>query len=401
MGRKSREKNRKQKKTIITKTRNKRYPSILAGAGALLIGLVSWYTFSHKNDVHTNHTPILGQCSSDQIQNRTEEIALEQTKRPMYVQGQDGLIYVGEPRILLSERSLAEKIKNALWNDMKQSADWPKYSKIKTFNFKKLDGQSYVKPFDSAFDQEHFNQIMTVVNREFQSYGIKADYEIKPLRSIKDLQINQEIINKTVYVTEINGDDLDAKISLIYHDGNEETITFKGKRERLGERQSTARLDENGKYTIRHSEIFITKPKNLIKAYNSIFSETLHASLAQATIDLFNKLIRSTKHGDKFIFQNYRDTHDITKFTEEAVVHGICHNWLEDNADNLGLKKDEVAEYINGVESIFLYKGAKKIRKLARKQGRKAVVQDYIANPLKYWKIIKKAIPEYQKFYDS
>ena len=94
---------------------------------------------------------------------------------------------------------------------------------------------------------------------------------------------------------------------------------------------------------------------------------------------------------------------------EKSVLEDVRKLLKEHNLDKLSdtrtLTELKSETYVDKIYSVFRTRnklrkalGEKvKERKLADEIGRKELIQDYIKNPVKYWNILRREIPEFQQ----
>jgi hypothetical protein len=308
---------------------------------------------------------------------------------PFYRIGPKNRIYIGKERDLRKDESVWAFLRPKLQEDYRG------YDKVRIHDF--LKGKDFMELLREEVSLDPHNRILEKVKEEFECFGLASKYEIRQLRSIDEL-LDETRSSSTIWlvenmVTEVNGkirlykDETIKNGSLrfktLYNGGVKAEFSFGGD-------DGHVCLEYRGNIIIR------AHAKDRVDNYVAIYCEPMHHQLLEKRAELMNKLLRFEEKDGKFIYHNLEESKSAVRVTDEAVIHGLSHSWLEENLNEFGLTQEDLQQELDQKRKIFIFKGVESIRKLASQMGRRELLQDYMKNPIKYWKIIKAEVPEYK-----
>lgn len=294
-------------------------------------------------------------------------------------------IYLEEKHDLTGDKDVWFRLQKELKRDFRGN------EKVEVPVFK---GRHYVKPVTEEFSLDKHIKILERVQAEFDYLGLDSNYDVKKFQSLDELSAETDLTGTLWLVKEV-GLEVNARIKATSNYGVRNglvtfSVNYNGRA--LGDTE----LDKGKAHYDKKGTIFIkTKTKDRIDNHVSIYAEPLHHQLIGSTERLVNHLLKFEVGGNPQ-YPNFEDTLSAACVTGEAIVHGLNHNWLEENLDRLGLTQEDLQQEIDQKEKQFTFKGVKVIRKLASQMGRRELLQDYIRDPVKYWNILKAEIPEYK-----
>lgn len=301
-----------------------------------------------------------------------------------YTTSPDGLIYVSKPASVIHDRSLVEKIRDIIWKE--QISKDSRYHSVQIFNFKTLEACHYIIPLESGSQFPEYRMPLIAVKEDLKSYGLDRAYFLNPVYAVSDIKEGLNIVN----IVAQTGDDLEGKIELLWPDESTENLNFRARQPGYGH-QSTDTSKQSGKIVREKTLIFVGLSNDLLLVYDALYAEILHAEVALTLRHMIESMRQSS---------DFAEAKAAMEITNESIVHGLLHSWLNDNYARYGFDEKSVHEHIVHRESSHRYKGASVIRNLAGNMGRAEVFKDFCRTPLKYWKMIRQSIPEYQKIFD-
>jgi hypothetical protein len=305
--------------------------------------------------------------------------------KPFYRKGPGNKIYLEEKHDLTGDKHVWFLLQKELKRDFRGN------EKVEVPVFK---GRHYVKPITEEFSLDKYIKILERVQAEFDYLGLDNNYDVKKFQTLDELSAETDLTG-TLWLAKDVGLEVDARIKVTGNQGVRNgsvkfSVNYNGRA--LGE----TKLDKGKAHYDKKGTIFIkTKTKDRIDNHVSIYAEPLHHQLIGSTERLVNHLLKFEVDGNPQ-YPNFEDALSAVCVTDEAIVHGLNHNWLEENLDRLGLTQEDLQQEIDQKEKQFTFKGVKVIRRLASQMGRRELLQDYMKDPVKYWNILKAEIPEYK-----
>lgn len=305
-----------------------------------------------------------------------------------YRKGPGNIIYYGKEEDRLDDDNLVGLVKSEIVKDKA-------FAGTKNVNINSMKGQNFIELEEDKTPPPRFQDIWSEIKREYAYLGLHQDYDLKVLQSLD--QLASETCPPTpIWLVKEIGANIRARLRVTHYDGKQETGTLKCVEVNNGKNLSSCRLEDGVARAVSGPIFAMITPKDKVDNHMALYAEPLHDQLVPYRAKLLNALLEVEREGDKIHYTNYRDANKATVVTDEAIIHGLSHDWLKENLERLGFTQKDFQKQINVKEKPFVYKGAKIIRNLAAKMGRRELLADYMANPAKYWNLLKDKVPEYR-----
>ncbi|MBW3003129.1 hypothetical protein KY328_03640 [Candidatus Woesearchaeota archaeon] len=307
-----------------------------------------------------------------------------------YKYNPDGSININSPKNLIADKELGKLIGMRMWEGWKKSPAWPKMRGVKHIFFLSRYATAYAVPLKAKPDLTMLEKALQDVTEEFRSYGIRRFYSLNPVLSKEDMLSGSNNVNIVNDLAET----IEGKVRLHWHDKSIDT-TYKTKRDGdKGNTITTLRFNvDTGSFYITRTEVFIEHPETPLQAYVRLYSELLHSELSPSTLHLLNSLLKGKRTGNSWTFKNESECFRARELTDEAIVHGLCNNWLLENYRILGLDYGEVCARINRFEKQPKYHGSIFVKNLASAASRPVVYREFKKDPVALWKSLKSRHP--------
>jgi len=269
--------------------------------------------------------------------------------------------------------------KTNILQQMMASPSWPKET-VERVELQAESSRPYIFPLQKPFNQQVLNQVLPVIKKEL---GITQEIIPTPIYTLEDLKPSQEEIIQ-LNIVENLGREFKGN-ALLFMPKKVESFSFAFNYNERGNVQQE--VDMNGEtkaIRITQKDIYLKNPLDTDQAYHRCYTELAHYILLPTTARLISQNINVVHEKGEYHFHNLHYAREISNLTDEAVVHGLCHHWLEE----LHIPNEEK-------ESHYLYQGAQIIKEKADQEGRKAILESYQRDPMRYWRILQDNVPEY------
>jgi len=297
-----------------------------------------------------------------------------------------GIIYLGKPNI--DSAKTHAKIRDMLWADFQKDE---KYRDVQQFLFRHSRAQDFARPLQRDVDIGILEEILVLTEEELNNLGWDQNYEVIPVYHADDIS---EDTSKIFAVADL-GREMYANMTLVFPTRTESFI-FNGEQPLHGEADKKGEF-LNGRITVAPGNIYLMVQKTKLGIASSVMNEILHNQMTIISERVTQEILRFEKKGKTYQFLNMDEAQLSALYADESIVHGITLHWLNENKRRLGVTDDEMRAEIEKVGARKLYLGAPTIMRIADEQGRPALVHDCIANPMKYWNILRERVPEYRK----
>lgn len=257
---------------------------------------------------------------------------------------------------------------------------------------KSFEGRSYIELEDKV-NLSKFESIANEVNKEFKVLGLNSGYHVKLLKYKWQLWFTE---HKRIWLVKNTGVEARAELAMTLHNGTVKTGCCSFVYDGSGT-VGVKCLFGKDRIKLYRGPIFVrTRAKDRVDIYSAMFCEPLHDQLISYKEMNMQYLTRTERKGKNIVYVGAENAKFAARATDEGIVHGICQSWLEENLERFGFSRTDLEEDFQEKEGLLAYKGVKIIRGFARDLGRKKLLEDYMKNPLKYWKILQERIPEYR-----
>jgi len=316
---------------------------------------------------------------------REQEISTR-SESSYYDEGLDGKIY------LISEKEYdSELVRDAEKGILKEieRVNQSLEKKIVDLKFKEVNGKDFVQCVERTVNVDYFTPIFDNIKKDFENIGVNHSYEIRTLISISQLK---ERDYPLIYLVDSLGSEATLQADAVHDDGSIRPINFDLNFVASGVNFSDTSLI-NGEIVESKGDIFVNANDIRINLCSGLYTEPLHREISD--VGFITNLINFKGYSEQ---TNFNRAKKLAMITEEAIVHGLFYSWVEENLSILGISRDDLEREIAEKNQFFRYKGAEIIKRIANRDGRKFVVDDYITNPTKYWDLLSKEVPEFRDF---
>lgn len=317
-----------------------------------------------------------------------EELIGQPTQKGFYSQNNQ-LIYAGDFEDALGDNALIRETRIRILGNLKDSNEFGPYEKINATEFTRLKSVIYIKPLSKKLNIDYIKGSLKTLQKEFDSFGIQTHFSNVPMRSLQDIKKIGDGITP-IYAVEDLGLKVDGSLVLHFKDGSKRHTDFEIDFSQLDTNISQLKVEDN-RFVLKANDVFIKAGHDDYETFSGLYAGIMHQNLVNEKIKILESLSNIRKEGDDFIIANYQDARNAAELTDEAVVHGLFHNWLLAKSP---LKNDKsIIRRVIDNELRFRYKGASviraRIRNLSQSQSPEAVLlNDYRRNPLFYRNLI-------------
>jgi len=319
-------------------------------------------------------------------------------------------VYTSEWKDALDDASLCDRVRNTIWKDagpnevIRQAGEVVFYS---------LRARDFFIPLEQSVKLDEYWTVLPQVKSEFQKLAVDNNIEIQPVfeaGSAKSANSN------TVYLVNHYGTKCETTIgfkdktgnTILGNDGNPRLQQYGTSQFNSGTSATKVKL-EDGKMVVYTEATFLSylggknrQPLDRFKICTSLYCEPLHRALIGGKKRILEQMVTiipktNPKTGQlEHEYKDFKHVMAVGTVVDEAVVHGLNHYWMLENATSLGLEVGEVKRRIEEDYRTFQYGGSEVILDLCKEKSPKEIIQMYLTDPQKVWELIKGKKPQYK-----
>jgi hypothetical protein len=308
----------------------------------------------------------------------------------------EGLIFKGDYADSIKEDGLMLRVKDWVWDRINQPQYDGHFRDVREIYFKSLKSRLFIRPL-KKYEPAMFQEALDHVVKDYAELGLRTDFHLKPIKSIDDLATPGSGSTPVYLVKEI-GNDVIAGTYAVHADGHKEKLPKYRIHGKLGGHSGGKTRLKDGKVKVESQFIFVNADKeDKGGVHFKIYCESLHYQLSSPRRDILKSIIEVSFDNGEFTYSNFDEAMKMGRLTEEAVVHALAQHWVIENKEKYGLSQESIDREIGENQRNFIYKGVPVILQLIEKQGRAAVLQDYIQNPVKYMEKVRAGVKEFRE----
>ncbi|MBW2980286.1 hypothetical protein KY360_02620 [Candidatus Woesearchaeota archaeon] len=339
---------------------------------------------------------LLEYTSLDRIQAGRVQLRLKAKKVGDYRYiPEEGVIVKGNFENSIREDGLLLKVRDWIWKSLRHPKHRGRFSDVTEVSFETLKTRTYIQPL-KKYEPSMFQEALGHVVEDYDKLGLRTNFHLKAVQSIDDLAETKGD-SMPIYIVNQVGRRVIGQTYAVHADGRKDKLPPLDLDAGEGGRGGGTGNLKDGKVKLDPEYIFVkAHEEDVGGAHFSMYCETLHCLIGPYSGKIMESLIKVSRDGDEITYENLEEAKYMSKITDEAIVHALAWHWIRENKERFGISQKAIDREISENQS-HLYLGVPIILKLVEEQGRAAVLQDYMQNPVKYAELVRDGVKDFRE----